>query len=103
MESLPGVLQCCRLHRRKRGEVQDGLRTGVNIDGKRPVVEVPGCSILGKESGLVVTMARQHRFLKGPVLGGLLVVEQRADVVRGVKTVDPSLPPTLPVIPPAGW
>src|SRR3984885_15903855 len=89
--------------RRKCDEVQDGLRTGVNIDGKGPVMEVLRCSVIGEECGLVVAMAQEHRILEGAVTGEPLIVEQRADIVRGVKTVDPALPAQASVIPSAAF
>ncbi len=74
----------------------------MNIDGECPVVKVLGRSVLGKEGGLVVAMPREHGLFKGWVPGDPLIIEQRADVVRGMKTVDPTLPAKSPVIPSAG-
>ena len=94
-----GKLQGMRVDGRERDEVQDGLGTGVNIDGKCPVMEVLRCSVIGEEGGLVVAVPQEHGVFEGVVAGDPLIIEQRADVVRGVKTVDPALPAKPPVIP----
>ena len=70
-----------RVDGRKPDEVQDGLRTGVNIDGKCPVMDVFRSSLDRKEGGLIVAMPPQHSVFEGAVAGEPLVVEQGANIV----------------------
>ena len=60
LEGLPGASQSSRIHGRKCGEVHDGLRTSMNIDGECPVMKVLGGAFLGKEAALVVVVSAEQ-------------------------------------------
>ena len=53
----------------------------MDIDGKRPVVEISGRSFVGKETRLIKTMPQKHGLLKAAIPGDLLIIEQGAYVV----------------------